>query len=179
MSGLLQRWSIHNSIAHMRSPTLCLGLTSLLALGFQPAFGHSGGLNSAGCHNNRRTGNYHCHGGGYSGGGYGSPAPEPVCEDVTSSSTDITLVMSDGRRKSASNVSVKKVSAQLGGVTGSLYSYTVEGLAVRYFADSTGSNSKFSFAQSPWIPVAKTEQVATHMHQFFSQMGSESRKKST
>ncbi|RYG98481.1 MAG: excalibur calcium-binding domain-containing protein [Alphaproteobacteria bacterium] len=25
------------------------------------AFGHSGGLNSDGCHNNRKTGDYHCH----------------------------------------------------------------------------------------------------------------------
>ena len=24
-------------------------------------WGHSGGLNSDGCHNNRKTGNYHCH----------------------------------------------------------------------------------------------------------------------
>ncbi len=28
--------------------------------------GHSGGLNSEGCHNNRRTGDYHCHRGGSS-----------------------------------------------------------------------------------------------------------------
>ena len=25
---------------------------------------HSGGLNADGCHNNRKTGDYHCHGGG-------------------------------------------------------------------------------------------------------------------
>ena len=25
------------------------------------AFSHSGGLNSEGCHNNRKTGEYHCH----------------------------------------------------------------------------------------------------------------------
>lgn len=25
---------------------------------------HPGGLNSEGCHNNRKTGDYHCHGGG-------------------------------------------------------------------------------------------------------------------
>ncbi|MEG3156297.1 excalibur calcium-binding domain-containing protein [Lysobacter zhanggongensis] len=25
------------------------------------AFGHPGGLNSEGCHNNRKTGDYHCH----------------------------------------------------------------------------------------------------------------------
>lgn len=26
-----------------------------------PALGHSGGLNKEGCHNNRKTGDYHCH----------------------------------------------------------------------------------------------------------------------
>ncbi len=26
-----------------------------------PAFAHPGGLNSEGCHNNRKTGDYHCH----------------------------------------------------------------------------------------------------------------------
>ena len=27
----------------------------------QMSFGHSGGLNSQGCHNNTKTGDYHCH----------------------------------------------------------------------------------------------------------------------
>jgi endonuclease YncB( thermonuclease family) len=35
-------------------------------------FGHSGGLNSSGCHTNHKTGDYHCHGGGSSSGGSGS-----------------------------------------------------------------------------------------------------------
>lgn len=26
-----------------------------------PVFAHSGGLNAQGCHNNRKTGDYHCH----------------------------------------------------------------------------------------------------------------------
>lgn len=26
-----------------------------------PAFSHGGGLNAEGCHNNRKTGDYHCH----------------------------------------------------------------------------------------------------------------------
>lgn len=39
---------------------------------------HPGRTNSAGCHNNRRTGDYHCHGGGgYSGGG-SAPVVEPT-----------------------------------------------------------------------------------------------------
>lgn len=150
----------------MRAASFPLAVASLLVLGLQPAFGHPGGLNSAGCHNNRRTGDYHCHGGGgYSGGGgsgggggYSSPAPQPVCEDVTRNSTDVTLVMNDGRRKRSSNISVKKVSAKLEGVSGNLYSYVVDGLAVRNFVDSSRSNSKFSFANSVWIPVVKTEE---------------------
>lgn len=32
-----------------------------LALLASPVHSHSGGLNSEGCHNNRKTGDYHCH----------------------------------------------------------------------------------------------------------------------
>ena len=35
---------------------VCFVIASL-----QPALAHPGGLNSSGCHNNRRTGDYHCH----------------------------------------------------------------------------------------------------------------------
>jgi hypothetical protein len=147
----------------MRS--VSLSLATLLFLGLQPVLAHPGRLNSAGCHNNRSTGDYHCHGGGgYSGGGssgggggYSTPAPQPVCRDVTRNSTDVTLVMTDGRRKRSSSVSVKKVSAKLEGVSGNLSSYVVDGLAVRNFVDSSGVNSRFSFANSSWIPVVKIE----------------------
>lgn len=56
---------------------------SLLIMLAAPAVGHPGGLNAEGCHNNRKTGDYHCHRGssapvraqsvyrGYSGGGGG------------------------------------------------------------------------------------------------------------
>lgn len=30
-------------------------------VGSSPVFAHGGGLNSEGCHNNRKTGDYHCH----------------------------------------------------------------------------------------------------------------------
>ena len=36
------------------------------------AFAHSGRTNSAGCHNNHKTGGYHCHGGGGGSGGTSS-----------------------------------------------------------------------------------------------------------
>lgn len=32
-----------------------------------PSDAHPGGLNSQGCHNNRKTGDYHCHGGASTG----------------------------------------------------------------------------------------------------------------
>ena len=38
-------------------------LFAFVALPAKPALAHGGGLNSEGCHNNRRTGDYHCHGG--------------------------------------------------------------------------------------------------------------------
>jgi hypothetical protein len=38
-----------------------VGAVALMSTLIAPAFGHSGGLNSQGCHNNRKTGDYHCH----------------------------------------------------------------------------------------------------------------------
>lgn len=45
-----------------------LGAVGLLAaiVNAEPAQAHGGGLNSEGCHNNRKTGDYHCHRGGAS-----------------------------------------------------------------------------------------------------------------
>ncbi|MEO7865548.1 MAG: excalibur calcium-binding domain-containing protein [Sphingomicrobium sp.] len=47
---------------------LALNAIAFLAWNFScaPAAAHSGGLNSEGCHNNRKTGGYHCHRGGSS-----------------------------------------------------------------------------------------------------------------
>ncbi len=40
-----------------------------------PGWAHPGGLNAEGCHNNRKTGDYHCHRAGpANGGGRSSPA---------------------------------------------------------------------------------------------------------
>jgi Excalibur calcium-binding domain len=36
-------------------------VVSLLLFQPVPAFAHPGGLNAEGCHNNRKTGDYHCH----------------------------------------------------------------------------------------------------------------------
>lgn len=39
-------------------------LPLLIAMIGSAAYAHPGGLNAEGCHNNRKTGQYHCHGGG-------------------------------------------------------------------------------------------------------------------
>ena len=41
-----------------------LAVVWLLACASGVAFSHGGGLNAEGCHNERRTGGYHCHRGG-------------------------------------------------------------------------------------------------------------------
>ena len=47
----------------MKMPSVVFVLSPLLAIGFAPlpATAHPGGLNAQGCHNNRKTGDYHCH----------------------------------------------------------------------------------------------------------------------
>jgi hypothetical protein len=49
----------------------CASASLLLFVGFA-AHAHPGGLNAEGCHNNRKTGEYHCHGGAH------RAAPRPV-----------------------------------------------------------------------------------------------------
>lgn len=44
-------------------------VAAFLVLPSEQAIAHSGGLNSEGCHTNRKTGEYHCH---------RSPAPRPT-----------------------------------------------------------------------------------------------------
>ena len=46
-------------MAHPLSRVALAG--ALLAFTIGSASGHSGGTNAAGCHTNRRTGDYHCH----------------------------------------------------------------------------------------------------------------------
>ena len=54
----------------MRAIFLAFSLSALFGL-TSPSIAHSGGTDAKGCHTNRRTGDYHCHGGR-------SRAPEPV-----------------------------------------------------------------------------------------------------
>lgn len=48
----------------MRLPSFVAASALVLAgwtVPAMPVFAHPGGLNSQGCHNNRKTGDYHCH----------------------------------------------------------------------------------------------------------------------
>ena len=40
---------------------IVLSMFLFLLVSVEPAFSHSGGTNSAGCHTNHQTGGYHCH----------------------------------------------------------------------------------------------------------------------
>lgn len=50
----------------MRSPSLVAYVLAGVAVP-TPVQAHPGILNAKGCHNNRKTGDYHCHGGGSGG----------------------------------------------------------------------------------------------------------------
>ena len=53
---------------------LFISLVSLLCAQPIDTFGHGGGLDSSGCHHNRKTGDYHCHRGGGDGNSSGGSA---------------------------------------------------------------------------------------------------------
>lgn len=57
-----------------------------LLFGLMPAIAHSGRTNGDGCHNNRRTGDYHCHNGGGSSGGSDSSSSDSSSPDYPSDS---------------------------------------------------------------------------------------------
>lgn len=72
----------------MRLPD-CLYASNLILAGFlsfglgtaaAPAAAHPGGLNAAGCHNDRKTGGYHCHRGAASPRALGAVSPRPRSE---------------------------------------------------------------------------------------------------
>jgi hypothetical protein len=54
---------------------IALSASALLSTG--PAFAHGGGLNAEGCHNNRKTGDYHCHRGKSESGSSTSKSDSP------------------------------------------------------------------------------------------------------
>ena len=42
-------------------PLMATAMALAVLMNSPPTFAHGGGLNSQGCHNNRKTGDYHCH----------------------------------------------------------------------------------------------------------------------
>lgn len=64
----------------MRLPAVVASIAVMLGMGVPSAvaLAHPGGLNSEGCHNNRKTGGYHCH--------RGAPAPTVRTHGVASDS---------------------------------------------------------------------------------------------
>lgn len=60
----IQRWLIVKTPQNGRDLMAVLAITascSVILLPANLAIAHSGGLNAEGCHNNRKTGDYHCH----------------------------------------------------------------------------------------------------------------------
>ena len=78
----------------MRSIVLAATL-SVAAVGMtgDPALAHGGGLNAEGCHNNKKTGDYHCH---------RSPAPTPA--PAKRSSNVSYANCTEARQAGASNI---------------------------------------------------------------------------
>ena len=62
-------------------------LLAVLAVSSSPALGHGGGTNAEGCHTNRSTGAYHCHGRKASASSAPRPAALYGAQPVGSSST--------------------------------------------------------------------------------------------
>src|SRR5262245_39030000 len=62
-------------------------LTFGLSLASTPALSHSGGLDSSGCHTNRKTGDYHCH---------RAPSPPPSYERTAPSTSGIVKKSNSG-----------------------------------------------------------------------------------
>jgi hypothetical protein len=76
---LLSNYSWRPARIRKKDPMISCKLASILfaaaacwavLVPISPAVAHSGGLNAEGCHNNRKTGGYHCH---RSGGGSKRP----------------------------------------------------------------------------------------------------------
>jgi len=85
----------------MRLPSFIALVGMLLATGVPttPTIAHPGGLNAEGCHNNRKTGSYHCHRGP-------SSAPSSALREVQSSSGREFANCTQARAAGAAPVSV-------------------------------------------------------------------------
>ena len=88
------------------------------------AWGHGGGLNTAGCHNERRTGGYHCHRSGYS-----PPAPQGLYRAAPSSGQSRDVVI-------AAQTLLNHLGCDAGTPDGGAGALT--GAAIDRFATATG-----------------------------------------
>ena len=83
-----------------------LSLFGLLYLGVgdrHPSYAHGGGLNANGCHSNRKTGSYHCHGKGSASPSSNSSEPSPFpgrmqARVVSVGDGDTIRVNADGKK---------------------------------------------------------------------------------
>jgi len=71
LPGSVRPYILRKGPEQMRGWTVPAIMVAAMSLPEGPAVAHPGGLNAQGCHNNRSTGEYHCH----RGAGGGSPAP--------------------------------------------------------------------------------------------------------
>ncbi len=71
--------------AAMKSKKLGIALFTVILFSTftSQVFGHGGGLDANGCHNNRKTGDYHCHGGSSSSKRYAGGLSTPSKSKVT------------------------------------------------------------------------------------------------
>lgn len=137
------------------------------AISSLPAIAHPGRTNASGCHNNRRTGDYHCHGGGsdssgYGGGGGGDAAAPaaPVCSDEQTLRIAIKVykTTSNGSEtlwRSSGDVLINKGAAKLNGISGDLYTYDVQGTRIKNFVGSGGRSNVYAFDGSSWIQTVE------------------------
>lgn len=98
----------------MNRLTLAFALSLLSASSIFPSYAHSGRTNAAGCHTNRRTGEYHCHNGGGSSGSSGSSTPSPL-NSPSSNPLKVAEVISIGDGDTVKlRVDSKTVTTRLG-----------------------------------------------------------------
>jgi hypothetical protein len=64
-------------------------LASLVTLGGPAALAHSGGTNADGCHTNRRTGDFHCHGAKRSAPARAPAAASPLYDSQPARSSSV------------------------------------------------------------------------------------------
>jgi hypothetical protein len=130
---------------------------------------HGGRTNASGCHNDRKSGGYHCHNSGTTPSTPYIP-PTTVCRTISKSSSLVNLLKEgDSNFKSGEIRDFKKIESKLKGNLGVLTSYTVDGFSVKKF-DHKNSNISafFSFGNNKqWVSITKVEETSYGGYRFF------------